>query len=192
MKVFRKKLLENEDIDSILYKCSKGNRKAQEHLYKMHYSYALSIALRFSDNRETAAEILNDGFLKTFQFLENGGKIDNLKPWLRRTIINRAIDYFRSEKKFKKNILYEEYLPEIELNDDIISNLSAEEILHRIQHLPNIYRLVFILFEIEGYSHKEIGGKLEISEVSSRKNLSRAKAELKTMLQKGGNYEQAG
>ncbi len=192
MKVFRKKLLENEDIDSILYKCSKGNRKAQEHLYKMHYSYALSIALRFSDNRETAAEILNDGFLKTFQFLAGGGKIDNFKPWLRRTIINKAIDYFRSEKKLQKHITYEEYLPEIELNDDIISNLTAEEILLHLQNLPDIYRLVFILFEIEGYSHKEIGEKLEISEVSSRKNLSRAKTELKNRLQKRGDYEQVG
>jgi RNA polymerase sigma-70 factor (ECF subfamily) len=192
MKVFRKKVLENEDLDSILYKCSKGNRKAQEHLYKMHYSYALSIALRFSDSRETAAEILNDGFLKTFQFLLEGGKIDNLKPWLRKTIINRAIDHFRSEKKLQKHISYEEYLPEIELSDNIISNLTAGEILQHLQHLPDIYRLEFILFEIEGYSHKEISEKLGISEVSSRKNLSRAKAQLKNRLQKRGNYEQAG
>ena len=192
MKVFKKQVFGNEDIDSILYKCSKGNRKAQEHLYKMHYSYVLSIALRFSDSRETAAEILNDGFLKTFQFLADGGKIDNLKPWLRRIIINRAIDYFRSEKKLNNNISFEEYLPEIELNDDIISNLTADEILLHLQSLTDVYRLVFILFEIEGYSHKEIGEKLEISEVSSRKNLSRAKAELKNRLQKRGDYEQAG
>jgi len=190
MKFFKEKVLDYNDIDSILYKCSKGNRKAQEHLYKMHYSYALSIALRFSDSRETAAEILNDGFLKTFQFLADGGKIENLKPWLRRTIINRAIDHFRSEKKLQNNISYEEYLPEIELNDDIISNITAEEILQYLKKLPNIYRLEFILFEIEGYSHKEIGEKLEISEVSSRKNLSRAKTQLKNMLQKRGDYEQ--
>jgi len=192
MKVFKKQVFGNEDIGSILYKCSKGNRKAQEYLYKVHYSYALSIALRFSDSRENAAEILNDGFLKTFQFLTDGGKIDNFKPWLRRIIINRAIDYFRSEKKLLNNISFEEYLPEIELNDDIISNLTADEILLHLQSLTDVYRLVFILFEIEGYSHKEIGEKLEISEVSSRKNLSRAKAELKNRLQKRGDYEQAG
>ena len=190
MKIFRKKVSENTDLDVVLYKCSKGDRKAQERLYIMYYSYALSIALRFSDNRENATEILNDSFLKVFQVLQRKGEIEKFKPWLRKIVINRAIDYYRAEKKINANISYAEYLPEVELKDDVISDMSAKEILSHLQSLPDIFRLVFILFEIEGYSHKEISEKLDISEVSSRKNLSRAKVLLKNSLLKGGNYGQ--
>ncbi len=190
MKIFKKKESQNTDLDVILYKCSKGNRKAQECLYSMYYSYALSIALRFSDNRENATEILNDSFLKVFQVLQRKGNIEKFKPWLRKIVINRAIDYYRAENKINANVSYAEYLPDVELKDDLISDISAKEILSHLQRLPDIYRLVFILFEIEGYSHKEISKKLNISEVSSRKNLSRAKVQLKNRLLKGGNHEQ--
>ncbi len=178
------------DINTVLYKCSRGNTRAQERLYKMHYSYALSIALRFSNNRESASEILNDSFLKTFQFLIEGGEIKDFLPWLRKIIINKAIDSYRSEKRNKKIITIEENLPDVILYDSVISTLSAEEILTQIQKLPDIYRLVFILYEIEGYSHKEISEKLDISETASRKDLSRAKSQLKILLQKTGIYEQ--
>jgi RNA polymerase sigma factor (sigma-70 family) len=186
----RKKLnSQNKDIEHILYKCSLGNRRAQEHLYKIHYGYAMSIALRFSNSRESASEILNDSFLKTFRFLTDGGKIENILPWLRKTIINQSIDYYRKNKTLQEHITYEEFIPETIFDNNAISGLTAEEIIAKLQKLPEIYRLVFTLFEIEGYSHKEIGEKLEISEVASRKNLSRAKSQLKMMLEKTIAYE---
>lgn len=160
-------------------------------MYRVHYGYALSIALRFSGNKESAREILNDSFLKTFNFLAEGGKIKDFKPWLRKTIINKSIDYYRKSSKLKEIIAFEEDLPDVVINNETLSKLTVEEIIQQLNLLPDIYRLTFVLYEIEGYSHKEICKKLDISEVASRKNLSRAKSQLKTLLQKSGVYEQA-
>jgi RNA polymerase sigma factor (sigma-70 family) len=189
MKLFKNRNGINTNFETVLFNCSRGNRKAQEQLYKMHYSYAMSVALRFSNNRESAAEILNDGFLKTFNFLSDGGKIDNFIPWLRKIIINTAIDYYRRNSKFTDLIAYDEHLPETVIDDNIISNLTAEDIIAKLQKLPDVYRVIFILYEIEGYSHKEIGEQLEISEMASRKNLSRAKSQLKMLFRKTEIYE---
>jgi RNA polymerase sigma-70 factor (ECF subfamily) len=150
----------------------------------------MSIALRFSDKRETACEILNDSFLKLFTFLIEGGHIEDTKPWLRKTIINKSIDYYRKNNRLKETIAFEEELPDVLLDNAAISTLNAEEIIKQLQQLSELQRLTFILFEIEGYTHKEISTKLEISEASSRKNLSRAKTQLKLLLQKSGIYEQ--
>lgn len=189
MKLFKSRKADNPNLETVLYDCSLGDRKAQEQLYKMHYSYAMSVALRFSKNRESAAEILNDSFLKTFHYLSEGGKIDNFLPWLRKTVINNAIDYYRRNTKFTDLIAYEEHLPETILDETTIANLTAEEIIRSLQKLSDIHRVIFTLYEIEGYSHKEIGEKLEISEIASRKNLSRAKNQLKMLFRKTENYE---
>jgi RNA polymerase sigma-70 factor (ECF subfamily) len=185
MELFKKK--KKQTLAQILTKCSAGSRNAQEHLYKEYYGYAMSIALRFSDSRDSAAEILNDGFLSVFRYLaENGADgIKEFKPWLRKIIVNKAIDYYRSSKN-KNEIEYDEHLPEAEFPEEIISKMSAEDIIGQLQKLPDVFRIVFILYEIEGYSHKEIGEKLNISEAACRKNLSRAKHLLRTILQKAG------
>ena len=189
MKLFKNHNNSNQNLETILYDCSRGNKKAQEQLYKIHYSYAMSIALRFSRNRESASEILNDSFLKTFRFLSEGGKIDNMLPWLRKTIINSSIDYYRRNSKYIDFIAYEENIPETVLEESIIATLSAEQILNTVQKLPDVLRMVFVLYEIEGYSHKEIGEMLGISEMASRKNLSRGKNQLKMLFRKIGFYE---
>ena len=183
MEFFKKKKKHN--LTQILNRCSSGSRKAQEHLYKDYYGYAMSIALRFSDSRDSAAEILNDGFLSVFRHLTTNGAdgIKEFKPWLRKIIVNKAIDYYRSSKN-KNDIEYDEHLPEAEFPEEIISKMSAEDIILQLQKLPDAFRLIFILYEIEGYSHKEISEKLNISEVACRKNLSRAKHLLRTILLK--------
>jgi len=172
-------------LTQILIKCSSGNRKAEEHLYKEYYGYAMSISLRFSNNRESAVEILNDSFLKVFQYLTANGAegIKDFKPWLRTIIVNKAIDYYRSSNN-KTEVVYDEHLPEAEFPEEIISKMTAEDIIFQLQQLPDSYRIIFILYEIEGYSHKEISEKLNVSESSCRKKLSRAKHLLRTILQK--------
>jgi len=179
---FKKKKI---NLSQILNKCSSGNSSAQELLYKEYYGYAMSVALRFSDSKESALEILNDSFLNVFNYLKQNGQegIKEFKPWLRRIIINKAIDHYRNYSN-KNEVVYEEYLPDTEFPEEIISKMSAEDIIYQLQRLPDTYRLVFILYEIEGYSHKEISEKLGIAEPSCRKNLSRAKQLLRTMLLK--------
>ena len=173
-----------DTIIQILNKCSSGNRKAQEHLYKDYYGYAMSISLRFSNNHDAAIEVLNDSFLKVFQFLSSKGVdgIRDFKPWFRKIIINQAIDHYRSNKN--TDITYDEFLPDAELPEEVISTMTAEDIILQLQKLPDTYRVIFILYEIEGYSHKEISDKLNISEAACRKNLSRAKHLLRTILLK--------
>lgn len=189
MVIFNRQKNNISKLDTILNKCSKGNRQAQEQLYKMFYSYALNVALRYFNSNEQAREIVNDGFLKIFTYLIGGGKVDNFLPWLRKIIINQALDAFRKNKKNNKIIEYEEHLPEISFDEEVLAGLSAEEIISQLQKLPELYRLVFSLYEIEGYSHKEISVELGITEPLSRKNLSRAKKRLIVLLQKTMSYE---
>jgi len=189
MELFKVRKKENT-LTQILIKCSSGNQKAQEHLYKEYYGYAMSIALRFSNNRDSAVDILNNSFLNVFQYLTKNGEkeIKNFKLWLRKIIINKSIDYYRSNKN-KYDIEYDEYLPDTDIPEDVISKMTAEDIIFQLQKLPDTYRLIFILYEIEGYSHKEISDKLNIKETLSRSNLSRAKNMLRTILQKADLHE---
>jgi RNA polymerase sigma-70 factor (ECF subfamily) len=184
-----KRKKKTDTLTLILHECSSGDRKAQEHLYRDYYGYAMSIALRFSDSREAAVEILNDSFLKVFQYLasNNVNEISDFKPWLRRILINKSVDHYRSRNN-KNDIDYEENLPESVSTEDVISKMSAEDIILQLQKLPDMYRLVFVLYEIEGYSHNEISKELNISETASRKHLSRAKGMLRTILIKADLY----
>ncbi len=154
---------------------------AQEVLYRNYYGYAMGICLRFADSKEDAQELLNDSFLKVFHNINIFNQNKNFRAWLRQIIINTAIDAYRAKKKS----LLTENLSEntkADFHEDILDFLSAKELLQTINELPDIYRLVFNLYEIEGYSHWEIGKTLNISTSTSRSYLSRAKERLKGII----------
>lgn len=170
--------------------CSKGKAKAQEILYKKYYGYAMGIALRYAPSREEASEILNDSFLKVFQSAKSFDLSKPFKPWLGRIVVNTAISRFRAEKKH----MYQSEIDEarnMSLDEDILDCMAAEEIIKLLQFLPDIYRITFNLYELEGYSHKEIADQLGISEGTSRSNLSRAKSKLQKLVNEHYRYERA-
>jgi len=141
----------------------------------------MSICLIYSDNQEDAVEILNDGFMKIFKSIHKQKEPKALKSWLRRIMINTAIDHYRKNQKHRHH--YDlDYVQHGSGEKEIYGNLAASEILALLQHLPTAYRTVFNLYVVEGYPHREIAEMLGISEGTSRANLSYANKELRKML----------
>ena len=181
-------LSQTSDIDLIIG-CQTGSSKSQEQLYKKFYGYAMSISLRYATSKEEASEILNDAFLRVFQSVHRFDTDKPFKPWLSRIVVNTAISRFRKEKKHLHQADIERANHHSSLDESALDKLSAEEIIDCLQELPELYRITFNMYELEGYSHKEIASELGLSESSSRSNLSRAKSKLQTILKKHQIYE---
>ena len=160
-------------------KCLNNDAKAQETLYRFYAPKMYGICLRFAKNKMDADDILQEGFIKIFTNLKKFRSEGSFEGWIRRTIINTAINQYKKNLRDLNNITIEHINITDKINDDIISKLSVDELLELINELPDGYRTVFNLNVIEGYTHKEIGKMLNISENTSKSQLSRAKHNLK-------------
>jgi RNA polymerase sigma factor (sigma-70 family) len=162
----------------LIQKAKDGDSKSIEMLYKHFYGYAMSVALRYSNSREEACEIVNDSFMKAFDKLAQYSPDKSFKGWLRRILINTSIDYYRKNVKYFAVMDIEK--ADAEVSDfDIIDRLSTQDILEILRGLPELLRIVFNMYEIEGYSHNEIGDELGIPSSTSRTYLARAKKQLR-------------
>ena len=176
------------DFNRVLQGCYRGDPKTQEELCKQYYGYVMSVAIRFSSCHDNALEIANDSFLKVFRKIRSY-KIDKeFKPWVRKIVINTALDYYRKDRKHSFEIPIEAVHNE-PVDESVMESLNAEAIIKLINSLPANYRYTFSLFEIEGYSHDEIARQLGITEGASRTYLTRAKEMLRKMIQKSKCYE---
>lgn len=170
----------NDNLEEIIQGCLKKKEKSQEMLYKRFFGYALRIALIYNRNRENALEVVNDSFVKVFNQI---GRYDNTLPfksWLGKIVINTSIDRFR---KINRDLILDEketFLVPDETHN-VVNQLTAEDIMGLLNRLPEIHRLVFSLYEIEGYNHNEISSLLKIPENSSRVYLTRAKKRLREL-----------
>ena len=158
-----------------------GNRNSQDRLYKDYYGYAMGICLRYARSRDEAIEIVNDGFFKIFTKLDKYTRGRSFKGWLRKVMINSAIDYYRRNEKHYAtlNISHVNYA---EKSATALDKLSENEIIAAIQLLPPSYRMVFNLFVIEGFRHEEIAEQLGISIGTSKSNLAIARSKLQKIL----------
>lgn len=159
----------------------KRDKKSLEMLYKRFYGYAMSIALRYSGNREEACEIVNDSFMKAFDKLDQFNLDNSFKAWFRRIIINTSVDYYRKNLKHQAVMDIEKAHAET-YNPDIIDDLSKEDILRCLEELPDILRVIFNMYEIEGFRHAEISEKLGIPSSTCRTYLARAKERLRNKI----------
>lgn len=166
----------------IIKNCKSGKIKDQEILYKYFYSYAMGICLRYAYTKTDASEILNDSFLKVFNNINNFNEELHFKPWLRKIIVNTAIDYYRKNAKFNSMLEIEEAERE-GFNIEAIDTLTYHDLIKILDDLPEPYRLIFNLYEIEGYTHKEIAEKTELNESTSRSYLARAKKKLRILVE---------
>jgi RNA polymerase sigma-70 factor (ECF subfamily) len=153
----------------------------EEYFFKKYYGFLMGIGRSYVKSEDLAQEIVQDAFLKFFDSL---GKLEQnpiILPWLRRIAVNTAIDSYRKNQKFK---LHEEADGNRLLVDqeNAIEQLGYQEIIALLQQLPDDQQLIFNLYEVEGYSHKEIAEKLSISESSSRVYLTRAKHKLRQLI----------
>lgn len=156
-------------------------RGSQKMLYQEFYAYGMSICLRYADNRDEAAEILNDGFMKVFQNIARFDLTRPFKPWLRRIIVNTAINHYHQ----KNRAIKAEELDRVKQSaseEMVLSGISYDEILGMLRKLPPAYRTVFNLHVIEGYKHEEIAAMLGVSVGTSKSNLFKAKEQLRRIL----------
>jgi RNA polymerase sigma factor (sigma-70 family) len=172
-----------DDIQKLINGCKLNDRKAQEQLYRRFYGAMASICLPYTKNQEDTKEVLNNGFLKVFK---NIGQFDPAKAsfytWARKIIINVSIDFLRSQHVGYTTMPLEN-LPEPGIDNTIVQQIDAEELLLLIRQLPPATRLVFNLYSIEGYNHREIAHMLTISEGTSKWHLSEARKVLKSLIQ---------
>ncbi|MBK8444768.1 MAG: sigma-70 family RNA polymerase sigma factor [Sphingobacteriales bacterium] len=169
------------DEQHLLTACLHHDRVAQKRLYEVFYGKMMGVCLRYAGNREEAEDVLSEGFVKVFNNLHRYEPTYSLESWIRRIMINNAIDTYRRNKKYQYDVELEQAYMSPE-QENIHANLSAEDILKLVQKLSPAYRAVFNLYAIEGYNHREIGELLGISEGASKSNLSKARARLQTML----------
>lgn len=164
------------DIKNIINGCLKGNRRDQELLYRRHAAKLYAVCLQYSGNDEEARDILQEGFIKIFENLIHYKHEGSFEGWVRRIMVNTALEKYRS-----KHMLHRvddiDQIPEMnaEPDNEDYAGLEAVDLLEIIRELPPKYRMVFNLFAIEGYSHKEISKMVNISEGTSKSNLSRAR-----------------
>jgi RNA polymerase sigma-70 factor (ECF subfamily) len=176
------------NVDSELIKgCINGERRAEYELYKVVYSYLMSICYRYTHQKELAEEMLNIGYLKILTHLSKYDETMPFKSWIRRIMVNTLIDEYRKNKALKSKISFvEEYYDSNEYyhTNSAIENINAKEILKMIEKLPRASAQVFNLYAIDGFSHKEIADMLEISEGTSKWHLNFARHKLMEMVNK--------
>jgi RNA polymerase sigma-70 factor (ECF subfamily) len=142
------------------------------------------VCLRYSKNREEAEEVLQEGFLKVFQFLHQFKGEGSLEGWVRKIMVNCALQKIRSRAQLAPVLNIESYDNELPLMDNIEGRLNSKELLQLVMTLPPAYKMVFNLYVFEGYKHREIADMLGISEGTSKSNLSDARVLLKKKLTK--------
>lgn len=181
-------MLSAEELSSHLRGCTLNQRESQKKLYNSFYGYAMSICDRYTNREDDAIEILNDGFLKIFKEIAHfkpayADTVSSFKGWLRKIMIYTAIDHYRKHHKHYEVAELDSTL--IQMPVDTIApydKISFDEIVRHIQELTPGYRAVLNLFIIEGYSHEEIAGMLDISVGTSKSNLAKARKQLQKIL----------
>jgi RNA polymerase sigma factor (sigma-70 family) len=164
------------EVENIIKGCLAGNRRDQELLYRRHAAKLYAVCLQYSGNDEEARDILQDGFIKIFENLIHYKYEGSFEGWMRRIIVNTALEKFRSKHNLYRvddiDLIPE---PDADPDNEDYSGLEAIDLLDIIRVLPPKYRMVFNLYAIEGYAHKEISQMMKISEGTSKSNLSRAR-----------------
>jgi RNA polymerase sigma-70 factor (ECF subfamily) len=177
-----------EHLKEIISGCTSKDRRAQEELFRLYYGKMLGVCMRYARDRDSAEEMLQEGFIKVFDKLEGFDYKGSFEGWMRRIIANTAIDQIRKSKKdplltdkdedFKLGA--EDRVVEKEEQEAL--EIKAEMAMEAIQQLSPAYRAVFNLYVMEEYTHKEIAEILGISEGTSKSNLAKAKMNLQKIL----------
>ena len=154
--------------------CLKGDRQAQVVIYNCYSAKMLALCMRYARHKLEAEDIFHDAFIKVFTHLGDFGFQGSLEGWIRKIMVNTAVKY-----NLKKSISHEnigvENIQEESVIPEVFSILSEDELIKVISTLPDGYRMVFNLYAIEGYSHKEISEMLGIEESTSRSQLVKAR-----------------
>jgi RNA polymerase sigma-70 factor (ECF subfamily) len=171
------------DEKKLIQACIKEDKSAQKALYDLFSAKMYFVCLRYARHEAEAQDILQDAFIKVFDKLDSYRFSGSFEGWVRRIMVNTALNYCRKSTYKYENIGIEDYQDKV-VNSKAISRLSEQELLGIIQQLPDGYRMVFNLYITEGYSHKEIAEMLSISENTSRSQLAKARKWVQNVLEK--------
>ena len=169
--------------EELIEGCLQSDSKSQERLYAKYYGKMLSVCSRYERNREDALELLNNGFLKVFLNLKNFQGKGSFEGWVRKIMINTILEQHRKTVKYKEVIRFPDTEKDAGNDAAVEHELYAEDIIRMIASLPPSSRMVFNLYAIEGYTHREIGEMLHISEGTSKWHVAFAKDKLKKKIE---------
>lgn len=172
------------DDTSLVIECVKGDSRAQRMLFERFSKKMLGVCMRYAKSTEQAEDVLQDGFIKVFSKLNDFKHDGSLEGWIRRIMVNTSLDQIRKENKLLGNMSLDNVDYKLQDNAFVLENLVAKDLMKMVQSMPVGYKVVFNMFAIEGYSHKEISEHLGISENTSKSQYSRARAYLRERLEK--------
>lgn len=169
--------------EQLVNKCLKNDTLAQKQLFDFYSKKMMGVCLRYAKNSEEAQDVLQMGFIKVFEKLKMYKYQGSLEGWIRKIIVNTALDNIRKNKKLMNNIEMDKVDYQLHNYDEnVLEALSAQDLLRIIQEMPTGFRTVFNMFVIEGFSHKEIAEELNITVSTSKSQFSRARVFLQKKL----------
>ena len=170
------------DTDQLLQGCLDGDRRSQKQLYQQFYGFAMTIAMRYSRDEMDAADIMSHAFVKIFRSIKSYDSSKGaLHAWIKRILVNEGLDHIKSRNRFSENVEIET-VAEPEIKNEVLEQMGADEIMKLVQKLPPATHAVFVLYAVEGYTHREIAEKLSISEGTSKWHLSEARKTLQKQI----------
>ena len=158
-----------------MQRCLKGDAQAQKQFYDRFAKRMLGVCYRYVQNVQEAEDILQDGYIRAFRYMKDFRNEGSLEGWLRRIMVTTALNFLKSQKNFRQETELNEAFDQPGEITDALQRIENVEVMQLIQQLSPGYRAVLNLFAIEGYSHKEIGDLLNITESTSRSQYTRAK-----------------
>lgn len=181
------------DLEEIIAGCKKSDRRAQELLFRQLYGKMLAVCLRYISDKDSAQEVLQEGFIKVFDHIGAYDSKGSFEGWVRRIMANCAIDAIRKVRKdtlLSDNDRDFKYIPDEEedLEEWELTSLKASHAMEAIEQLSPAYKTVFNLYVMEQYTHREIAEMLGISEGTSKSNLAKAKMNLQSYLKAKFNH----
>ena len=170
------------DITELVEGCRANQRRAQEKLYRQFYRFAMTVALRYSRDEMDAADILSHAFVKVFKSIHSfDSSKGSLQTWIKKIVINEGLDHIKARERFSQNVELET-VAEPAIANAVLEQMGADEIMKLIHKLPPATHAVFVLYAVEGYTHRQIAEKLNISEGTSKWHLSEARKSLQQQL----------
>ena len=168
-------------LEELIKNCKKGNRQAQEQLYRRYARILFGICLKYSRNKTEAEDSLHDSFMTIFHKIEQFKHKGSFEGWIKRITVNTVLQKYRKEDHL--NVVTENIEEAIDIESHY-TDISLATLLGYVQELPNKYRLTFNLYVLDGYSHKEISELLGTSTGTSKSNLARARMILREKIEK--------
>lgn len=167
--------MDEDTLNEIIKGCKAGKVKDQERLFNLFSEELFGVCLYYSRDHSEAEDLLHEGFLKIFQHINTYRYQGSFEGWIRRIMINTSLERFRKERHLHPLSEVENTVEDV-MEENIIGQISTRDLVKMIQDLSPRYRMVFNLYAVEGYSHKEISTMLGITEGTSKSNLARARA----------------